>query len=70
MQSTVDALRNRAAPATSALADAHRAVIACIESLRGRAEDAPQIGERERTAFLEQLDARRQIITRQLALEA
>jgi hypothetical protein len=69
VQSTVDALRNRAAPATSALADAQRAVIACIESLRGRAEDAPQVGERERRAFLEQFDARRQIITRQLALE-
>jgi len=70
MQSMVDALRNRAAPPTSALANAQRAVIDCIESLRGHAEDAPRVGEHERAAFLEQFDARRQIITRQLALEA
>ncbi len=70
VQSTIDALRNRAAPPNPALANAHRAVIDCLDSLRNRTEDAPRIDEHERTAFLEKLDTRRQIITRQLALEA
>jgi len=70
MQSTIDALRNRAAPPSPALANAHRAVIDCVESLRDRAEDAPRVDEHKRAVFLEKLDARRQIITRQLALEA
>ena len=70
MQSTIDALRDRAAPPNPALANAHHAVIDCLESLRDRAEDAPRVDEHERAAFLEKLDARRQIITRQLALEA
>ncbi len=70
MRSTIDALRNRAAPPNPTLANEHRAVIDCLESLRDRAEDVPRIDEHERTAFLERLDTRRQIITRQLALEA
>jgi hypothetical protein len=45
-------------------------VIDCLELLKNRAEDAPRIDEGERTAFLERLDTRRRIITRQLALEA
>jgi len=70
VQSTIDALRNRAASPNPTLANAHRAVIDCLDSLRDRAEDLPRVDEHERTAFLEQLDTRRQIITRQLALEA
>ncbi len=70
VQSAIDALRNRAAPPTSALANAHRTVIDCIESLRERSEDAPRVEEHERTAFFKRLDTRRQIITRQLAVEA
>jgi uncharacterized membrane protein YccC len=70
VQSTVDALRNRAVPQTSALENAQRAVIDCIESMRGRVEDAPRTDEHQRAAFFRQLDNRRQIITRQLALEA
>jgi uncharacterized membrane protein YccC len=70
VQSIIDALHDRAAPPNPTLANAHRAVIDCLESLRGRAEDAPRVGEHERAAFLGKLDARRQIITRQLALEA
>jgi hypothetical protein len=70
VRSTIDALRNHAAPPDSVLANAHRAVIDCLESLRDRAEDLPRVDERERTNFLERLDTRRQIITRQLALEA
>jgi hypothetical protein len=70
VQSIIDALRDRAAPPSPALENAHRAVIDCLESLRDRTEDAPRVDERERAAFLEKLDARRQIIARQLALEA
>ncbi|MBW2577519.1 MAG: hypothetical protein JRE38_05565, partial [Deltaproteobacteria bacterium] len=61
---------NRTAPPTSALANARRTVIDCIESLRERSEDAPRVEEHERTAFFKRLDTRRQIITRQLAVEA
>jgi uncharacterized membrane protein YccC len=70
VQSTVDALRNRAVPPSPTLANAHRTVSECLESLRNRTEDVLQIDEHERTAFLERLDTRRQIITRQLAVEA
>jgi len=70
VQSMVDALRNRAAPPSPALASARHAVIDCIESLKERAEDTPQVDEHERATFLKRLDNRRQIITRQLALEA
>jgi uncharacterized membrane protein YccC len=55
VQSTIDALRNRKTPPSPALANAHRAVIDCLELLKNRAEDAPRIDEG---------------ITRQLALEA
>jgi uncharacterized membrane protein YccC len=70
VQSTIDALRDRAAPPNPVLANAHRAVIDCLDSLEDPAEDLPQVDEHERTAFLERLDTRRQIITRQFALEA
>jgi uncharacterized membrane protein YccC len=70
VQSTVEALRDRATPPSSALANARNAVIDCIESLKKHPEDAPQVEEHQRAAFIKRLDNRRQIITRQLALEA
>ena len=67
LQSAANALRRRATvvgtPAApgAALAQAQRAVLDCLDTLRDDVGDA---------TFLEQLDTRRRVVTRQLALEA
>jgi hypothetical protein len=67
VQSAADTLRGRAtvigtaAAPGAALAEAQRTVLDCLDTLRDDAGDA---------TFLEQLDTRRRVVTRQLALEA
>jgi hypothetical protein len=71
MQAAADTLRGEAParPASSALDEASRAVVACLDELRARPELLPSVTAEEREAFLVHLDSRRLLVDRQIAIE-
>jgi len=71
MQATADTLRGEAParPAGSALDEANRAVLTCLDELRARPERLPSITNEEKEAFLAHLDSRHVLVDRQIAIE-
>lgn len=68
-EASFHALREEPAPPASDLSAAEEAVRARLDELRGRPDLVPAVSVEERREFLLQLDARRQLVTRQRALE-
>jgi hypothetical protein len=69
LQGVVEALRGSAAQPSAELSEAHGRVMELIDGLRNHEDSRQPASSPDRTAFLEQLDRRHQLITRQLALE-
>ena len=69
LQATADVLRGRAATLSPSLAEAHDTARARLDEMRSRPELRSTLGAEERREFLVQLDARGQLVTRQLAIE-
>jgi uncharacterized membrane protein YccC len=70
VRAAADALRGAVAPPGASLTMARRAVFDRLDELRQAEASAAPDPSAERTSLIEQLDALRQIVTRQLALEA
>jgi len=69
MQTAAASLRDEAATPGPGLSDARDAVENRIDEIRERPDPGREFDAQERDAFLVQLDARRQLVTRQLAVE-